>query len=167
MALDIYQAVTDRILEILDRGTVPWRHPIRGGQGGMPANLVSGRAYRGVNVFLLAITSWIQGYDSPHWLTYRQARERGGHVRKGEKGSLVIFWKQYATEDRKTGEPIEVPVMRYYRVFNTEQCEGVEESDGDKPQAPPPPFEPIHTAAAIVERYPAGPTIEHTGSRAL
>jgi hypothetical protein len=96
--IDIYQAVTDRILKSLDKGTVPWRHPIkRSGNGdGWPKSLSSGKGYRGINIFLLAMTSWAKGYDCDYWLTYKQAKAQGGQVRKGEKSSLVIFWKRYA-----------------------------------------------------------------------
>ncbi|MFI4915095.1 MAG: ArdC family protein [Phycisphaerales bacterium JB060] len=171
MALDVYQAVTDRIIELLDQGTVPWRHPIRGGGGDRspPTSLASQRAYRGINVFLLAVTAWLEGYESPYWLTYVQARMMGGHVRKGEKGSLVILWKQYATQDRETGQDITVPVLRHYTVFNTEQCEGIEvpspspaEDQGEEPA-----FTPIEAASAIVEGYQDGPRIEHKGSQAF
>lgn len=165
MALDIYQAVTDRILELLDQGTVPWRQPIRGASGGLPSNLITQKPYRGINVFLLAITAWTEGYGSPHWLTYRQARARDAHVRKGEKGSLVIFWKQYATTDRKTNEPVNIPVLRHYRVFNAAQCEGLK-VHGEAPEAAEP-FEPITEAEAIVDGYKDPPRIEHRGNRAF
>lgn len=70
MGLDIYQAVTDRILKALELGTVPWRNPISRGAGDeWPKNLASGKQYRGVNVFLLAKTAWAEGYDSLYWLT--------------------------------------------------------------------------------------------------
>lgn len=177
MGLDIYQAVTDRIIELLDRGTAPWRHPIRGGggaggregSGSFPANLASGKNYRGINVFLLAITAWIEGYDSPYWLTFRQARERGGSVRKGEKGSLVIFWKQCATKDAATGDEVTIPVLRHYTVFNAEQCEGIAAPGVPEPDPAAPPFEQIEAAARIVERYTqegGGPRIQHRGRRA-
>lgn len=165
MAFDVYQVVTDRILEMLDKGTVPWRHPIRGGAGGgWPKNLESGRPYRGVNVFLLAVTSWMKGYGSTFWMTYRQAAAQGGNVRKGEKSSLVVFWKQYDTTDKVTGEAKKVPVLRYYNVFNAEQCEGV-----TPPDAPPEPvasFEPIDAAERIVTGYADGPAIKHAGAQA-
>lgn len=171
MALDIYQAVTDRILSILDQGVAPWRQPIRGtgSEGLLPTNLASLRAYRGINVFLLAMTSWAEGFSSPYWMTYRQAAAKGGHVRKGEKGSLVIFWKQYATRDKKTDEPIKVLVLRHYTVFNAEQCEGIELPSPTAPaesETEQSPFEPIETCAAIVAGYAGGPAIEHRGSRA-
>ena len=171
MAIDIYQAVTDRILELLDRGTVPWRQPIRsaGSEGSLPTNLVSKNAYRGINVFLLAMTAWAEGFSSPYWLTFRQAREISGHVRKGEKGTLVVFFKQHATHDRKTDEPITVPVLRHYTVFNAEQCEGIETPTSDvggsrKEEVEP--FEPIGACAAIVDGYEDRPVIEHRGNRA-
>lgn len=166
MAIDIYKAVTDRILELLEQGTVPWRQPIKGGAQGFPSNLESERPYRGINVFLLAVTAWVEGYDSPYWLTFRQTKQRGGHVRKGEKGSLVIFWKQYATKDNESGEPITVPVLRHYTVFNTEQCDDLDipgQTDSDTEAEP---FEPIKSAAAIVDGYADGPSIEPCGNRA-
>ncbi|MGD9693610.1 MAG: ArdC family protein [Phycisphaerales bacterium] len=161
----MYQAVTDRILEMLDRGTVPWRYPIRTKAGGdWPRNLESGRTYRGVNVFLLAVTAWMHGYGSPFWLTFRQALLRGGHVRKGEKSSLVVFWKQHDATDEETGEPMKVPVLRHYNVFNAEQCEGVDPPGG----APEPAaaFEPIEAAQRVMTGYADGPVIEHAGGRA-
>jgi antirestriction protein ArdC len=65
MRFDVYQAVTDRILKMLDKGTVPWRHPIRNAGGGRPKNIKSDRPYRGVNVFLLRVTSWLEGNYLP------------------------------------------------------------------------------------------------------
>lgn len=167
MALDIYQAVTDRIIELLDRGTVPWRHPIINANGdARPRNLISNNRYRGINVFLLAVTAWTEDYESPFWLTFRQARERGGHVRKGEKGSLVIFWKRHATEDKQTGEPVVIPVLRHYKVFNTAQCDGLHLSEEADEAPAGRVFEPIKAADAIVELYEDGPRIEHAGGRA-
>jgi antirestriction protein ArdC len=164
MAFDLYQAVTDRILEILDKGTVPWRHPIHNSGGGRPKNLDSGKPYRGVNVFLLAITAWAKGYGSAYWLTFRQAQERGGYVKKGEKSSMVVFWKQYETNDEQTGDPKKVPVLRYYNVFNSDQVADIKPPDA----APEPaaPYEPIAEAEKIVAGYRDGPKIEHGGNQA-
>jgi antirestriction protein ArdC len=165
MAFDVNQAVTDRILSMLDEGTVPWRHPIKGGgQNDWPKNLASGKPYRGINVFLLAVTAWMQGYESSFWLSFKQAADRGGHIRKGEKSSMVVFWKQYETKDKETGEARTVPVLRYYNVFNAAQCEGIQAPDAPPPAAAP--FEPIREAQAIVDGYAGGPKIEHAGGRA-
>ena len=163
---DIYQEVTDRIVGLLDAGTAPWKHPLGlAGDGGLPRNLHSGRAYRGINVFLLAMTALAEGFESPHWLTFRQARERGGAVKKGEKGTPVVFWKLWEKEDRKTGEVEKLPVLRHYTVFNAAaQCEGL-----DLPSPPPesdrPPFEPIPTCERIAAGFPDGPTVTTEGNR--
>jgi antirestriction protein ArdC len=170
--IDIYQAVTDRILELLDQGTVPWRQPFQG--GGYPMNLVSGKPYRGVNVFLLACTAMTQGYASPYWVTFKQAKAKGGSVRKGEKSSLVVFWKKLETRkdakpdpDRKPGELSSDDLksrfmLRHYRVFNTEQCDDLETPDPEV--QPMERFEPIEEAERIVAAFPNPPTIEHGAS---
>jgi len=87
--MDVYQAITKRIMERLEAGTIPWHQPWAG--GGAPRNLVSKKQYRGINVWLLAA----QKYTSSFWLTYRQAQELGGGVRKGEKGTPIVLWRVY------------------------------------------------------------------------
>lgn len=164
-APDLYQSVTDQIINALEAGTVPWRHPILGsGEEAMPRNLNTGRHYSGVNVFTLGITAWNKGYASPWWLTYRQTAERGGHVRKGEKSSLVVFWKQLKVKDQETGKPTLVPMLKSYRVFNAEQCEGVAVPVIETPETP---FTPIEIAESLVEVFKGGPTIEHGGTQAF
>ena len=112
---DIYQEVTNKILTMLDQGTVPWRNPIKRGPGdGWPKNLDSSKRYRGINVFLLAMTAFGAGYESDFWLTFNQANKLGGRIRKGEKSSLVVFWKQVEAKDRETGEAKSIPVLRHY-----------------------------------------------------
>jgi antirestriction protein ArdC len=165
MAMDIYADVTAKIVAMLEAGVVPWRSPILGQQkAGWPKNLESGKEYRGVNVFLLAFTGWAKGYESAHWLTFNQAKARGGSVKEGEKSSMVVFWKQFATTDKETGEAVTVPVLRYYNVFNVEQCDGVPVPDA--PVVETRPFSPIETAEQIVSGYAGRPEIEHRGSRA-
>lgn len=165
MSHDLYESITAKVIEMLEGGVAPWRSPILGqSKAGWPKNLTTGREYRGVNVFLLAFAAWTQGYSSSHWLTFRQAKERGGHVKKGEKSSMVVFWKQYATTDRETGEAINVPVLRHYLVFNAEQCEGI--AIPDAPSFVPSSFEPVYEAERIVRTYQDAPVIEHGGSKA-
>jgi antirestriction protein ArdC len=117
----VYQIVTEQILKQLESGVAPWHRPWT---AQLPMNLISGRAYRGLNVFLLSSS----GYGSPYWLTYRQAIERGGHVRRGEHGTKVVFWKcgtrETEDEDGSTIERKSV-LLRYYTVFNVEQCESI------------------------------------------
>src|SRR6202049_3470007 len=117
----VYSIVTEQILKQLESGVAPWHKPW---STQIPKNLASGRAYRGINVFLLSAS----GYGSPYWLTYKQATERGGHVRKGEHGTKGVFWKIGTREvEEPDGDTIERKsiVLRYYTVFNVEQCDGV------------------------------------------
>ncbi|EMI24074.1 ArdC family protein [Rhodopirellula europaea] len=161
---DIYQEVTDKIIGHLEQGTAPWRNPIRRGTGdGWPKNLDSGKRYRGINVFLLGLTSWERGYSSDFWMTFKQASAAGGQVRKGEKGSLVTFWKMYATKDRETGLDVEIPMLKHYTAFNLDQIEGIEAPDAPEPLSDRNPFEPIKAAERIVEGYISKPTIAHDG----
>lgn len=165
---DIYQEVTDQILELLERGTVPWRNPIaKPGGGGWPVNLHSKKPYRGINVFLLSTIGWAKGYSSDYWLTFKQAGERGGQVRKGEMSSLVVFWKQFTTEDRATGDEVTIPLLKHYNVFNAEQCEGIHPPDAFTPDKNAVPFEPLAAAEAIIDGYAQKPSISHGGGRAF
>ena len=167
---DVYQIVTDQILDLLDQGTVPWKKPWKGGAVGWPKNLISKKQYRGINVFLLEITSSSMGYVSPYWLTYKQAQDLGGHVRKGEKSALVVFWKMCKKEyTDETGEKCtdEYPVLRYYHLFNLCQCEGINPdklpegaiSVDDEDLLD---FEPIQACENIVNHMPKRPEIKHS-----
>jgi antirestriction protein ArdC len=118
--VNAYQVVKDRIIELMEQGTVPWRKPWTG--GGEACNLISKWPYRGVD-HLLWNTS---GYACPYWATFNQIKKKGGKVKKGEKSAPAVFWKWYEREDPKSGEITEKPILRYYRVFNLEQTEGIE-----------------------------------------
>ncbi|WP_153558149.1 ArdC family protein [Roseimaritima sediminicola] len=163
---DVYQEVTDKIIGYLEQGTAPWRNPIKRGTGdGWPKNLDSGNRYRGINVFLLGLTAWERGYSSDYWLTFKQAKEQGGQVRKREKGSLVVFFKMYATTDKETGEPIEIPMLKHFTAFNVEQVDGIDAPDAPKEDPDAAPFEPLAEAERIVAGYKLKPGIRHDGGR--
>lgn len=165
-SFDLYQTVTDQIVAMLDRGVVPWRSPILGkASAGYPTNYDSGKRYRGVNVFLLAVTAWAKGYESSHWLTFNQAQANGGSVKKGEKSTFVVFWKQYETTDKESGKPVRIPVLRYFNVFNLHQCDGI--AAPDAPAYTPSDYNPVEAAGAIVEGYTDGPVIHHRGGSAF
>lgn len=161
MGKSVYEIVTERILERLEAGTVPWHRPWAA--GGAPRNLISGKEYRGVNVWLLAS----ENFSSPYWLTFNQAKALGGNVRKREKATPVIFWRWIArdTENTETGETEtkKIPLIRYYRVFNVEQCDGLTHKRLETQAEEPAPFNVIEAAEAIVSGYPEPPTIAHDG----
>jgi antirestriction protein ArdC len=159
----VYEIVTEKILALLDKGMVPWRKPWKGGAEGVPANLVSKKPYRGINTLLLGF----QGYASRYWLTFNQAKAKGGNVKKGEKGSMVVFWKITADEKDAAGEVTRkgFPILRYYTVFNVSQCEGIADPDAAKEQAPAE-FTPIESARRIVAGMPHAPEIRHDQQQA-
>ncbi len=167
MSFDLYAHVTNQIVARLDTGVEPWRSPILGrsnGAAGSPQNIESLKPYRGVNVFMLAFTAWTKGYGSSYWLTFNQAKAHGGNVRKGEKSSLVVFWKEFETMDQRTGDPKRSAVLRYYNVFNVEQCEGVQAPD--LLPFTPSEFKPVEAAEALVKGYADGPAIAEGGQQA-
>jgi antirestriction protein ArdC len=158
---DVYQIITDRLLAILEAGTVPWRKPWNYGSERGPLNLVSKKHYQGINCFLLACTS----FGSPYWLTFRQAQNLGGSVRKGAKGHPVIFWKMYEKEDSTAEDGKKrLPVLRYYTVFNVEQCEGVTVPAPDETTWHD--HNPIEEAENVILFMPNRPTVEIGGIKA-
>ena len=159
--MDVYQIITDRIISILEDGTVPWRKPWNNGREDGPLNLVSKKHYQGINCFLLSCTN----FASPYWLTYKQAQELGGNVKKAEKGFPIIFWKIYEKEEpeSETGKK-SLPVLRYYTVFNIEQVEGI--TAPDPSQSTWYKHDPIETAESVVLTMPNRPTVNIGGIKA-
>jgi antirestriction protein ArdC len=152
---DSYQIVTDRIIAKLEAGTIPWKH-FASSPLGLPKNLVSKKPYHGINYFLLGGCS---KYGSPYWLTFEQAQELGGHVRRGERSEIVVFWKFLEVEDQQTGEKKEIPFLKYSHVFNVEQCEGLKlppTTEGPAPRN----SDPIKEAEAIVAEMPNRPRLQ-------
>jgi antirestriction protein ArdC len=166
----IYEVITDRIISSLESGVIPWRKEWKTtgeGFGAMPVNFATKKPYRGINVLTLLCS----GYSSRYWMTYKQAQELGGHVRKGEKASPVVFWKFSKETDKKTGEDKEFAFAKQYSVFNLEQIDGLEQVDGVKPTLPfdAPQFDAIAEAAAIADKYLTSanhPTLGHGGNKA-
>lgn len=158
-----WDVVTERVVEMLGRGVVPWRRPWRPELCGGVANLVSGRAYSGVNAMLLPAL----GYGSRYFLTFNQCKALGGRVIPGSKAAPVVFWKFLDVKDEKApkGRKV-VPMLRYFSVFNAEQCEGLPGEALKKHDVAAGPFEPISACEGIVKGYAAGPRLEHIGARA-
>lgn len=175
--VDVYAAITEQVLGMLDAGVVPWRKPWSGGRGCdvLPKSYSSRKAYRGINPFLLECSAMAAGYRSLYWITYKQAAKVGGQVRAGEHGTMVVFWKWLEVAAEPDGEDLglgtrRIPFLRYFRVFNLDQCDGVDRPDDDTPvedPEPSPEFEPIEAAAAIIENMPQRPEIVHREQRAF
>jgi len=167
--MDVYAIVTEKIINMLESGVVPWRRPWT--STGLPRNLVSKKPYKGINYFLLSASKYV----SPFWLTYRQATEFGGHVRKGEESTIVVFWK--AEHVKQSSEALEAEetddknrrrfLLRYYRLFNLEQCELPQAVLDKLPKIETHEHDPIEAAERIIAGIPNPPEIQYAGSRAF
>lgn len=128
---NLHKEITDRILVSLKAGALPWRKPwsaggIDVGAITMPRNGATNRQYSGINVLLLWSKADSCGYSDPRWLTFKQALELGGNVRKGEKGTEIVFVSKVAREDKRNpGETVFIPFLKSYWVFNVAQCENL------------------------------------------
>lgn len=153
--MNTYEVVTERIIEAIEKNkTLPWRKPWRtGGSGQLPRNLASNREYRGVNVFLLSM----MGFDSPYWVTFKQAKTLGGSVRKGQKGSPVIFWSILERKNEKTGKLEKIPFIKHSTLFNVCQCDGLTVPDAS--ELPKAKVDPIDACEAIVNGFVDHPEI--------
>lgn len=160
---DVYSQVTEQILEKLSDGSVPWRKPW---SGGLPKNLVSGKNYRGVNALLLGFCT---DYPSKYWLSFKQAKEKGGFVRRGEHGQAVVYWHWRTPEEMAKlaaalGKEHVSPCFPFVsRVFNLCQCDGI--------AAPPDDIQTrahfrLDEAEAVVAGMPNRPRIEYVNSSA-
>lgn len=115
-----YDAVYNQIVAQMEKGIIPWR---KSWKSARPCNAKTNRPYNGINFFLLTSS----GFEDNHWLTYKQLKELGGNVKKGEKSRQVVFWQILSKEE--DGKKKSIPLLKYYNVFNVEQTEGVEISD--------------------------------------
>ncbi|WP_114217233.1 zincin-like metallopeptidase domain-containing protein [Ochrobactrum sp. 3-3] len=124
---DTYQHITNVIIEQLEAGTKPWVRPWRGNT--LTTSIIprrsSGEAYRGINVLMLWIASQMNGYEDTIWMTYRQAKDLGGQVRKGERGSLVVKYGTFTPKDHDADDDRSIPYLKGYTVFNVEQIENL------------------------------------------
>jgi antirestriction protein ArdC len=189
---DVYQIVTDRIIAKLKEGVVPWRKTWKQDPDGRvvwhpainlaaPRNLVSNRRYSGIN----AVLTGMAGYSSPYWMTFKQAREMGGAVRKGEKGTPIVYWRKLSVKDKErpkkpdgSDRKRDVLLIRYFTVFNLEQTEGVRVPNRPEPIKPSLPepepkepcegFEEIPACESILANSPMVLLrIQHGGDRAF
>ena len=176
----VYERVTERVSELLSQGVVPWQKPWHA-KVGPPRNGVSGRYYRGLNVFMLSHA----GYESPWWFTPKQVNDVGGHIVRGEKVNWVHFYKPWIPKADPANEPLEVeadeaeistrrPVLicRAYRVVNCDQCAGpgIDAFRAKHPLVDGPVNNDNDAIAAcdgIVANMPQRPGVRYGGDKAL
>lgn len=154
--IDVYALVTNQIISQLEQKIVPWQKPWT--LSGIPQNLISRSPYHGINLWLLASL----GYAQNAFLTWKQLKLLGGSVNKGEQGHIVIFWKPLQAkegEERGTDDNTSKSVLRYYKVFNIEQCSSIPAHF--IPALPSPEFSSITKCERIIEEMQHCPVIRH------
>lgn len=171
---DIYQEVTDKILAALERGVLPWQRGWDQGIAGAPMNPTTGRTYRGINNLLLGMMQDAAFNGDPRWCSYRQAQARGWQVRKGERGTTVVFYRKLQRRSSDATDTSGVShdgegdggrpffMLRASTVFHATQIDGI-------PVYNPPGIgaEPWRTPEAVQTILDnSGATIRYGGSRA-
>jgi len=159
---DFYEEVTNQIIAALEQGVKPWECPWQTNAAALPLR-VTGDSYRGINYVLLSLKAWAEGYRNPVWMTFKQAKDLGGMVRKGQKSSLVVKYGTFeAKEDGQEGEA-EAKTRGYlkaYRVFNVQQIEGLEDRFPTPEETEALATRPIeqlsHIAVAMIENMGVG-----------
>ncbi len=168
--IDVYTRVTNSIIEQLERGVRPWFKPwnAENAAGRITRPLRhDGKPYNGINILMLWASAEDQGFACPYWMTYQQAQRWGGHVKKGEHGSPVVYassFTQTETGDDGQASEQEIPFLKQYTVFNAEQCEGLPAVFYELAQAPAEKLERIDRAEAFFAATKAD--IRYGGNRA-
>jgi len=163
---DIYQQITDSIIEKLQAGVTPWACPWdRSTVSVMPHNFKTKVDYTGINILQLWFSAMEKGYTSSAWLTFKQAKDLGGKVRRGEKATIGIFYKRVEKEEtnKETGETEDkgYNLAKPFYVFNLDQIDGIEEEKTELGQE----FEPIEAAEQLLIN--SGANIKHGGNGAF
>jgi len=153
----VSDVITEAIISKLEAGIIPWKKPWNGSSN-QPKNLITGKAYRGINAFLLANTE----FASPYFLTFRQVQEKKGLVNAGAKSFPVVFWSMVKGSDQETDTEREIPLMKFYRVFSVEQTNLPIPAITEEPLD----FNPIEEADRIVVNMPCVPEIRHGQAKA-
>lgn len=168
---DIYARITDRIVADLERGVRPWIQPwnAANGAGRITRPLRhNGLPYQGINVVLLWSEAVARGFASPIWMTFKQALELGGNVRKGETATTVVYANRFTrTETDEHGDEVEraIPFLRAYSVFCVDQIDGLPDHFYARPTPPAAPAQRIAHADAFFAN--TGAVIRHGGDKAF
>ena len=144
----LYEEITDKIIAEQEAGRIPWVQPwgtsVAKAPLAMPQNASTHRSYSGINVLILWGAVVERGFSGQSWLTFRQALGLGGNVRKGERGTTVVYVDRFVPNDERrraeeTGDEAQaIPFLKRFKVFNTDQCEGLPEDVASVALPPPP-----------------------------
>jgi antirestriction protein ArdC len=181
-----YQKVTDQIIDLIEEGgELPWNKPWKGSAAHQ--NPVSGTRYSGMNILTLETAKQVHGFESNRWVTYKQAQDKGGHVKSGEKSTVIYFWKvlfkdteedewissgeneglkkRLSKSDYKSRVNV-IPTVKHFNVFNLDQTADLDDLRADETEDGEE-WDPIERAEQIVQDYEDGPSITEGASKAF
>lgn len=150
------EIITGKIIAELEKGKIPWQKPWNAGQ----INLVSKKAYTGINPLLLSIEAENKGYKSPYWLTFNQIKKLNGKLVKGSKACQVVFWLVKESEEEEGKKARKSFILRYYNVFNTDCVEGLTLPETNTPAV-------ILEAEEIIKNFKDCPKLTEGGNSAF
>lgn len=133
---NIRKEVSEKLVSLIEMGTLPWRQPWTGSCPSMIPTRSNGEPYKGINILMLMAQANHNGFSSPYWMTYRQAQEMGAQVRKGEKATMVTKYGMRKIGKDDDAEDKTIPFLRAYQVFNASQIDGLETDFYPVPEAP-------------------------------
>ena len=157
----IYQEVTNSIIEQLEKGAAPWIKPWSA-DSTADKNIVSQKPYAGINRLILGMSSMCQSFNAPVWGSFKQWQALGASVRKGEKGTKIIFYSPITKENKATGDSETYNLIKAYFVFNASQVDGIEIAPVSAPDTP---FDSIYEAEQRISK--TGAIISHGGDAAF
>lgn len=157
---DVYEIINTRIIDQFEQGKIPWRQTWT--KSGYPTNLITKRPYRGINVWLLLSL----GFTRNLFLTYKQVKNAGGKIKEGEKACPVVFWNWIEPKETDPEGTKKKPMLRYYLVFNIEQCEGLPENLNHYESELLKDIQPIQLCGEVYENMPKKPKLQHKENQA-
>ena len=161
MSNTVYQDVTNSIIEQLEKGAIPWVKPWRA-DSSADKNLLTQKPYQGINRLILGLSGMVNGYGVPVWASYKQWESIGGNVRKGEKGTRIVFFSKVDKENKQTGDKESYSVLKAYWVFNASQIDGIDIVPTETVEKP---FTAIELAETRIVK--TGAALSHGGDAAF
>jgi antirestriction protein ArdC len=161
MSNTVYQDVTNSIIEQLEKGAIPWVKPWKA-DSSADKNLLSQKPYQGINRLILGLSGMVNSYTVPVWASYKQWESIGGNVRKGEKGTRIVFFSKVSKENKTTGDTESYSVLKAYWVFNASQIDGIDIVPAETVEKP---FTPIEYAETRIVK--TGAALTHGGDAAF
>lgn len=162
---DFYQTITNQIIQALEAGIQPWVCPWDRTQAtGLPINASTHQPYQGMNIMLLWMSAAERNFSSPYWLTFKQAKDLGGNVRKGEKGTTIFFYSMVQKKEVENEKEAVYPMLKTYTVFNLDQIDDFS-LEQDEKNAPRHEIELLEEVEAFIEATQA--KITYGGQKAF